>query len=557
MVMRVLGDEEQDQLELETPSQTQTLVAATDNNSTQLVMSESKPAPSQLTTKHYQNSQETDEKLVKSSSIPQLPPGLILTQVPNSNLLILNFSQIPASPDDPLLFSRAWKSWITLVSSLLVMNTALASSTPTGSAPFIQAQFGGNSALILSTFLLGYVAGPFMSAPLSEAFGRRPISIWGTTIYTIFSGACIASKDMKMLLVLRFFSGLFGAVPMTNSGAVCGDVWSAKERGTAMAFYSVATFAGPALGPVIGSFTASRLNWRYTFVVLTAYSAFLCILTIFACPETYPPIIVTKLARKLRKETGDERIVSRIEFEERASRGTPKLERFKAETKRIVGTPLIMITSEPIVIFITAFMSFVYGLIYLLFEAYPVIFDDIHQLGAGYSSLPFLTTLIGAVVSVPITLWYQRNFVAEVKANGGKHTPEMRLPAAQVGGVIMTLSFFYLGWTGYKRSIHWIFPTLSGIPSGVASVLIFRSLQTFLLDAYERYGASALAANVIVRSIAGATFPLFGRVVMVKLGVNWACTMLAGLMLLLVPIPFLFERYGARIRARSRFAAGR
>lgn len=104
------------------------------------------------------------------------------------------------------------------------------------------------------------------------------------------------------------------------------------------------------------------------------------------------------------------------------------------------------------------------------------------------------------------------------------------------------ISFLWLGWSGCKKSIHWIVPTLSGIPQGVASVLIFRSLQTYMIDVYERNAASAIAANVVARSICGAVFPIISGPLFKCLGVNWACTLLAGLMLLLVPIPFVFKR---------------
>lgn len=87
------------------------------------------------------------------------------------------------------------------------------------------------------------------------------------------------------------------------------------------------------------------------------------------------------------------------------------------------------------------------------------------------------------------------------------------------------VAFLWLGWSGNRRSVPWIVPTLSGIVQGIGSVLIFvsadefarftsknlpdnrrrsqRSLQTYLIDAYERYSASALASNVVARSISG------------------------------------------------------
>ncbi|GAA5892882.1 hypothetical protein JCM5296_006032 [Sporobolomyces johnsonii] len=463
-----------------------------------------------------------------------VPAGLSVTRVPNSPYLLLAFAKTPEHPDDPLCRSKASKAWLTLLAALLVMITALP----------------------LSLYLLGYSAGPFVVAPLSEAYGRRPLFVAGLVLFTAFTGGCAAAPSYGALLVLRFCAGFAGAVPMTNSGAVCGDIWSPKERGTAMSFYSVATFSGPALGPIIASFAADRISWHWAFIIPTIVGGALCVAVILTCPETYPPVILSSLARRLRQETGDDRIFSALELAEMASRAKPRVERAKAEAYRLFAMPFVLLFTESIVALITAYMSVVYGLIYLLFEGYPIIFGEIHQLGPGYSSLPFLSTFVGAVIAVPISLWYQKRYILAVQ-KAGKHEPEMRLPPAQIGGILFVCAFLWLGWGGNSARTPWIVPTLSGILQGIGSVLIFRALQTFLIDAYERYAASALASQVVVRSITGAVCPLFTPAMFHRLGPGWACTVLAAAMLILVPVPFVFERYGAQLRKNSKFAPGR
>jgi MFS transporter, DHA1 family, multidrug resistance protein len=63
-----------------------------------------------------------------------------------------------------------------------------------------------------------------------------------------------------------------------------------------------------------------------------------------------------------------------------------------------------------------------------------------------------------------------------------------------------------------------------------------------------------MAANTFVRSAVAAAFPLFTVQFFEKLGANWACTLLGLISLILAPSPFLFYKYGARIRASSKFA---
>ncbi|GAA5869612.1 hypothetical protein JCM16303_000524 [Sporobolomyces ruberrimus] len=470
--------------------------------------------------------------LNRKIELPPIPAGLEVTPLANSELLIVTFARDPEHPLDPLCRNLPSKIWTTLVAALLVMIEALP----------------------LSMYLFGYSVGPFFVAPLSETYGRRPLFIAGLVAFTAFMAATGASPNYGSLLAFRFLSGVAGAVPMTNSGAVCGDLYDSRQRGTAMAFYSVATFAGPALGPVIAAFAALRFSWPWAFYIPASISGALLVVTIFGLPETYPPVILSGIAKQLRLETGDDRIRSSLEVAAFEARQKKKLARVKAEMYRLFAMPFVLLFTELIIALLTCYMSMVYGLIYLLFEGYPIIFTDIHHLPPGYSSLPFLSTFVGAILSVPLTLWYQKGFVRDTKLNDGISTPEMRLPPSQTGGILIVVAFFWLGWSGNYTSVPWIVPTLSGIVQGIGSVLIFRSLQTYLIDAYERYSASALASNVVARSISGAIFPLFARAMFRKLGVGVACSILAALMALLVPVPFIFERYGARLRRNSKFA---
>ena len=108
--------------------------------------------------------------------------------------------------------------------------------------------------------------------------------------------------------------------------------------------------------------------------------------------------------------------------------------------------------------------------------------------------------------------------------------------------------------SGYKASVHWIVPTLSGLLTGFGLLAIFLQSLNYLVDAYLMFAASAIAANTFLRSLAGAGFPLFSQYMFKSLGVNWAGTLLGCVALCLVPIPVCFLIYGERIRRKSAFA---
>ncbi len=76
-------------------------------------------------------------------------------------------------------------------------------------------------------------------------------------------------------------------------------------------------------------------------------------------------------------------------------------------------------------------------------------------------------------------------------------------------------------------------------------------MNNYLVDAYTRYAASAMAAVTILRSLVGALLPLCGQVMFDKMGVGWGNSVLGFIALALVPIPWVFWRYGERIRTRN------
>lgn len=83
------------------------------------------------------------------------------------------------------------------------------------------------------------------------------------------------------------------------------------------------------------------------------------------------------------------------------------------------------------------------------------------------------------------------------------------------------------------------------------NTLCFIYGTSYLATSYGNFAASALAGNTVMRSLFGATLPLAGPTMYAALTPQWAGTLLGLLEVVLIPIPIVFWRYGARIRARS------
>jgi DHA1 family multidrug resistance protein-like MFS transporter len=189
----------------------------------------------------------------------------------------------------------------------------------------------------------------------------------------------------------------------------------------------------------------------------------------------------------------------------------------------------------------------------MLFTIYPIVFQQKRGWNSGVGELPLIGTIVGAVVGGSIVF---ANSVRERKKLEAGHVgkAEDRMPLAILGGIVLPISLFWFGWSAEYNSVHWIVPTIAGAVLACSFLLIFVSYLNYLTDTYLMYAASAVAANTIVRSACGAAAPLFTQYMFDGLGVGGGASLLGGVAVLLAPIPFIFYKYGERIRVKSKFA---
>lgn len=430
-----------------------------------------------------------------------------------------------------------------------MLNSTFASSAPSGIMGPVMAHYHISTEvgiLTISLFVAGYCLGPLLWGPLSESYGRRPIFLIAYVCYTGMMVGCALSPNVGALLAFRFLGGTFAAAPLTNSGAILADIWDGDTRGKAMAPFGLAPFAGPSLGPIVSGFIAvAGVNWRWVYWICTMFSGLCLALVVFTLPETYAPTILAKKAKKMRKETGDDRWYAPIERKNLS---------FTERLNDILFKPFIMLAKEPMLLAVTIYMAFVYGVVYLLFEAYPFVFVKIHHFNAGENGLAFLGFFTGGFLC---TLFYmfvlEPRYVRHAQAIAPEFpAAEKRLELCLVCSPLLVIAMFWFGWTAYP-SIHWISPVIAGGLIGVSVFGMFVSLFNYIIDSYLWSAASALAGSTVVRSSFGAGFPLFANQMYEKLGTHWASSLLGFIALLLVPVPFILHKYGPWLRARSKY----
>ncbi|KAI1368630.1 major facilitator superfamily domain-containing protein [Xylaria arbuscula] len=490
---------------------------------------------------------------------PELGPELkekIDTTAPNPddpNLVTWTGPDDPENPKNwPL--SKKWGAVFTVSLFTLIspISSSLVAPALESIATELKIEQDFEKNLTLSIFILAYAIGPLVWGPLSELFGRVLVLQLVNLIYLFFNLGCGLARTKEQLIAFRFLAGLGGSAPLAIGGGVLSDLFTAENRGKALSIYSLAPLLGPAIGPIAGAFIAQNTTWRWAFYSTTIADAVIQGAGVFFLKETYTPLLLVWKKRRLVKETGNTDLHTPYDNPNRTV----------AKTLRIaLERPFRMITTQIIVQVLAIYMLYVYGLIYIVLTSFPTLWSSPRPDGYGepigigglnYISLG-LGFFVGAQVAAPLQ---DRIYVSLKSRYGGAGRPEYRVPLMIPGAVLMPIGLIVYGWTAEFKT-HWIFPNIGAFLFATATIMSFQCLQTYLVDTYTRYAASAVSAGTVFRSLAGFGFPLFAPSLYATLGLGWGNTLLALLGVVLGwPAPFLLWKYGERLRLRSPFAAG-
>lgn len=440
---------------------------------------------------------------------------------------------------------------VAALNAFATLAMTFASSAYTSSVADLQRRLGASpetAFLGTSLFVLGFALGPLVWAPLSEAFGRRPVFLATYGAFVACNAAAALPDNIIAIVVFRGLAGALGSSALVNSGTVVADMFSLADRGRVSAVFSGAPFLGPVLGPIIGGFLSQSSGWKGVGVLIAGVTGLLWMLYFFLVPETYSPVLLRVRAALLTRTDPRGRV-----FESRMDRA--KGVKSTGELLRTsMVRPFLLLFSETIVSILSLYMAIIFGAMYMMFAEFPIVFQQGFGLSPGFSGLAFLGIAIGMVFALVYMLFQNKAYVKVAKASpGGRAPPETRLGPARLGAVMAPVGLAIFAVTN-SPEFSFVVPVAATVPFGFGMVIIFLSLLNYLVDTYTVYAGSAIAAATAIRSVFGAVFPLFTRVMFEKLGVHAGAAVPAALAAICVPFPFLFIRYGRQIREKAKFA---
>jgi len=301
-------------------------------------------------------------------------------------------------------------------------------------------------------------------------------------------------------------------------------------------------FTGPTIGPVLGSWLSETIGWRWDFWIVFIVAVIITGLSLVYSTETNPRILMQRKVKRLRAELNRPDLRSCYD-----DAGAEHQSPTRVLLNGLVR-PTKMLFLSPLVFLVSLYIAFTYGTLYLLFTTIPVVFEETYGWSVGITGLVYICLGIGNMSGwAVITATSDRGVVRRTKANNGVFEPEMRLPLSIYFSFCLPPTFFWYGWSTYYRT-HWIVPVLGLFPFSFGIIGLFLPLTTYLVDCYPMYAASAIAANTVLRSLAGMLLPLAGPAMYEHLGLGWGNSLLGFLCVVMIPVPMLLNKYGAKLR---------
>lgn len=95
------------------------------------------------------------------------------------------------------------------------------------------------ASLMVSVFIIGFAIGPLVLSPMSEIYGRMPITHIANVTFLVASLVCAVAVDIPMLIVFRLVMGLAGCVPITLGGGFVADLMPPEQRGLALNLWTI------------------------------------------------------------------------------------------------------------------------------------------------------------------------------------------------------------------------------------------------------------------------------------------------------------------------------
>ena len=190
-------------------------------------------------------------------------------------------------------------------------------------------------------------------------------------------------------------------------------------------------------------------------------SGFFSLLALIFCRETYAPVLLERKTLRLRKETGNPDLRSKLDT------GLTPIDLFKRSLIR----PTKLLLLSPVCTILCAFTAIAYGELYLLFTTFTYVFEGQYHFSSGTVGLTYIGIGIGLIFG-GLGFGAVSDKILKAKAKQGEMKPEYRLPLMVPGSFCIPMGLFIYGWTVQYHE-HWAVPLVGTLILGLGLMSVF------------------------------------------------------------------------------------
>ena len=139
-----------------------------------------------------------------------------------------------------------------------------------------------------SVYLIGFAVMFLFHGALSDSFGRKPIILWGLSVFLIGTLGCAMSGTIGQLLFFRTLQGVSVGAGMVVGRAMIRDLFIDADAQRLMSMVTMWFGLAPAVAPIIGGFLFSHYGWHSIFWFVAIFTLVLIVMSVFAFHETLP-----------------------------------------------------------------------------------------------------------------------------------------------------------------------------------------------------------------------------------------------------------------------------
>ncbi|WP_244472032.1 multidrug effflux MFS transporter [Prosthecomicrobium hirschii] len=195
----------------------------------------------------------------------------------------------PIRPDAAVAAPAMSANRTAILGAILVALGPISMALYTPAMPTLVVAFGTSIAtvkLTLTAYFAGFALAQLVCGPLSDAYGRRPVTLAFMLLYLVASALALWAPTVDILLVARLLQGIGAAAGVAIARAIVRDLFTGQDAARIMNTIGIMLAVGPALSPTIGGITLELFGWHAIFGLMVLYGAVVIGLVVFAMTET-------------------------------------------------------------------------------------------------------------------------------------------------------------------------------------------------------------------------------------------------------------------------------